>query len=397
VASGATSSSLQGFRLTEEPQLRIALAIGTLRSGGAETQLVGLARALHDKGHYVEVFLVNDRGLLQAELDELGIKVSCAGMKGFHRPGGRPTGLGVLLAIGHPFAEFWRLLTLLVTVARGRFDVMQAYLFHAYAILIPWAWVARIPVRIAARRGLHANLPDTLVVAAFTRLSVTTATAVVANAAAVAEDAHHHENVPRAKLHVIRNGLAPAAVVANPGVDPPTGLLVANLIHYKGHLDLVDALCLLDPAVRGRVRIRCIGEGPMREAVAAARDAASLQEQLLLEGSLPALVHYQDAQYALLVSHQEGLPNAIMEAMASGLPVVATDVGGCRELVEDGVTGLLVAPRDPHALAEALTRINEDSVFRIAAGACARDRAREFLWENNVRSHVELYRSLGRR
>lgn len=376
--------------MNDESPLRIALAIGTLRLGGAETQLVGLARELHRMGHHVEVFLLSSRGPLEEKLDELGIPVICAEMRGFARF--RKT--GVWPAIRQNAVELWRLLCLLLTIRRHRFDVVHAYLFHAYAILIPWAWTVRVPVRVAARRGLHINLPDSVVVRLFTPLSIATANAIVANSAAVAVDAQTTENVPLAKLHVIRNGLATAPELADPRLDPPTGLLVANLIHYKGHLDLIEALGLLEPATRERVRIRCIGEGPMRDAISAALSTGPLSRLMVLEGARPALPHYKDAQYALLVSHQEGLPNVIMEAMAAGLPVVATDVGGCRELVEDEVTGLLVPPRNPKALANALTRIIDDSDFRSEAGQRARERAADFSWESTARSHINLYRAL---
>jgi len=377
--------------LTDESPLRIALAIGSLRRGGAETQLVGLARELHLMGHHVEVFLLAERGPLQEVLDEFAIPATCVGMTGWHRRG------SVFRAIWHNMGEFRRLCMLLAAVKRGRFDVMHAFLFHTYVTLVPWAWAIRIPVRIAARRGLHTNLPKAWVVMPLSRVSTAAATAVVANSAPVAEDANLNEDVPWTKLHVIRNGLDLASSLARPEIDPPIGLFVANLIDYKGHLDLIEALRLLEPDVRGRVLIRCIGEGPMREAITAALNASDLQDRVLLEGGRPALPHYGDVQYALLTSHQEGLPNAIMEAMAAGLPVVATDVGGCRELVEDGVTGLLLPPRDPESLAKALTRIIGDVEFRVEAGRRGRERAESFTWRINVQSHLELYRAqLGR-
>jgi len=377
--------------LPDGKQLHIALAIGTLNRGGAETQLVGLARELYAMGHDIEVLLINCRGPLQEGLDELDIPIWCAGITGFRRITGARS---LRSATSHNIGLIVRYLALFRHIRRGRYDVLHAYLFHAYAPLVPWAWVVRIPVRIAARRGLYASLPKTTVLRPMTKLSTVTATAVVANSEAVAEDAHVREAVPRSKLHVIRNGIALPLVQAHSAVEPPTGLLVANLIRYKGHLDLIAAVKLLPSSIREHLLVRCIGEGPMRAEITAALDEAGLRHQLILEGACAAAPLYLDVQYALLVSHEEGLPNAIMEAMAAGLPVVATDVGGCRELVQDGITGLLVPPRDAQALAVALARVIQDGNFRVRAGRRGRERAADFAWASNACSHAELYRSL---
>jgi glycosyltransferase involved in cell wall biosynthesis len=167
--------------------------------------------------------------------------------------------------------------------------------------------------------------------------------------------------------------------------------MIANLLPYKGHLDLVDALATMTRPPR----VRCIGEGPMRPRLESALQQSGLTETLILEGRKDrARDAYLEVQFALLTSHTEGMPNAILEAMAAGLPVVATAVGGSPELVEDGITGLLVPPHDPAALAHALSRITEDHAFRARAGRIARTRAASFGWSGNARAHLDLYMAL---
>ena len=363
--------------------MRVAMLIGSLHVGGAETQVVGIARGLRERGHDVDIVLMNGRGPLLDVARTAGIGVHLLDYPGIRFRNERRQVRPWLIV-----TDALRLLSLFVVLRRGRYDVLHAFLFHSYVLGLPLGWLARVPVRIAARRGLHSGLPRTALVMPLTRLSTRLATAVVANADAVAEDAHRHEHVPRSKLVVVRNAVDLPQQQADPSVQPATGLIIANLIHYKGHLDLAEAV----RRIQRPPRIRCIGEGPMRAQVEAAILAGGIQDSLLLEGSRAgARSAYLDVQFAVLASHSEGMPNAILEAMAAGLPVVATDVGGVRELVENGVTGLLVPASDPDAMAAALQRIADDVDFRVAAGAIARERAASFSWAAAAAAHEELY------
>ena len=103
----------------------------------------------------------------------------------------------------------------------------------------------------------------------------------------------------------------------------------------------------------------------------------------------------QQADAFLLSSLSEGISNAVLEAMACGLPVVTTNCGGMREAVSDGVEGFVVPTRDPEAMAEALHRLATDRALARAMGRAGRERVcREFQIEDQVKQFAELYRAI---
>jgi glycosyltransferase involved in cell wall biosynthesis len=173
---------------------------------------------------------------------------------------------------------------------------------------------------------------------------------------------------------------------------------VASLEEVKGHRFLLDACCLLKE--RG-LRFRCdlVGEGPLRANIVRRVADLGLQDRVRLHGALPrpevARV-LADADAAVLASYptrsgkREGIPVALMEAMAIGLPVVASGLSGIPELVEHERTGLLVAPGDPWALAEALACLARDATLRTRLGEAARAKvAEEFEIRRNARALFE--------
>jgi glycosyltransferase involved in cell wall biosynthesis len=174
---------------------------------------------------------------------------------------------------------------------------------------------------------------------------------------------------------------------------PPTIITVGRFNAPKDPLTLVGALTQLAP---GSFRATLVGDGPDRAAVAAAVRQAGLDRTVELTGErhdVPALL--AGADMFVLSSLSEGLPISVLEAMAAGLPVVASAVGDVPEAVADGKSGLLVPPGDPAALAGALRRLLADADLRRRFGAAARERALElFDLPRFQEAHVRLYGDL---
>ncbi len=194
---------------------------------------------------------------------------------------------------------------------------------------------------------------------------------------------------------VIRNGVDAGAF--QPAVrshdGAPVLVTVGRLQAPKDYATLVAALARLSDLP---LLTRIVGDGPDRASVAAAVQHAGLADSVELLGDRDDVAELlAGADCFVLSSLSEGLPLSVLEAMAGGLPVVATDVGGVHELVVDGVTGTLVPPSDPGALADALRRLLVDPALRARLGAAGRARVlSDFTVEGVQQAHLDLYRTL---
>ena len=173
--------------------------------------------------------------------------------------------------------------------------------------------------------------------------------------------------------------------------------IVGRLVAEKGYPELFEAVEQLDE----RFVLVCIGphdpdksdELP-RELIEKAR--ANGVRFLGMRTDVDAL--YPALDLFVLPSHREGFPRAAMEAAASGLPVIATDIRGCRQVVEPGVNGLLIPVKDPAALAAAIRKLGEDAATRAAMGKAGRQRAQGHFDERQVVAKVmAAYREVARR
>lgn len=168
---------------------------------------------------------------------------------------------------------------------------------------------------------------------------------------------------------------------------------LGRLNPQKDPLLLLEILrCLRDQ----RYRLCVIGDGPLRHAMSERARTSCLTDQVRFLGSLPhkkALERLAGCDVLVLPSLWEGMPIAALEAMAIGVPVVASRVGGVTEMIEDGVTGLLVGGRDPEAFAQGIRRLSATPGLRAAIVARAREAVAErFSWTVAQRAHLDVYR-----
>jgi glycosyltransferase involved in cell wall biosynthesis len=180
-------------------------------------------------------------------------------------------------------------------------------------------------------------------------------------------------------------------------------LSIGRLIEKKGHEVLIDACKEL--AERGvDFHCRIVGDGPLRDKLAKQIARLGLQEQVTLCGALTqddVLKMHQSSDIFVLPAvvarsgDQDGMPFVLIEAMACGVPVVTTPIAGIPDLVEDGVTGLIVGQRDVTGLAEALQRLAAEGALRLRLGLAARQTVlQEFEIQRNVSKLAAIFREI---
>lgn len=208
----------------------------------------------------------------------------------------------------------------------------------------------------------------------------------IANCRAVESWLYTSVGIPRAKIVTVYSGLdsvpfqraARGQVRAELGLAPEALVVtcVANLRPVKNHALLLEAIARL-PANQP-VHLLAVGDGPLRAELIARAQRLGLSERVHWLGSrqdIPAIL--ADTDIKALTSDWEGLPGALLEAMAAGCPVVATRVGGAPELVLEGETGLLTPPGDVEALTAALSQLVGDPALRRRLGQAGQRRAHE--------------------
>jgi glycosyltransferase involved in cell wall biosynthesis len=174
-------------------------------------------------------------------------------------------------------------------------------------------------------------------------------------------------------------------------------VMVANLIPYKGHRDLLEAVALAKSDLPDDWRLLIVGRD---EGIGS--QLRDLAKRLSIEKGVVFLGQRTDvapilccSDIGIICSHQEGFSVATIEGMAAALPMVVTDVGGLSELIVDGESGLVVPAQEPQSLAQAIRRLAKDPQLRKRLGQAGRQRARlKFTLEATVAQYEKLYSGL---
>lgn len=281
------------------------------------------------------------------------------------------------------------------------FDAIDAHYFYpdGVAAALLAQWFGR-PLVVTARGSDVTQLPDYAAPRRMIRWAAAEAAAIITVCAALKKDLTAL-GVDGAKIEVLRNGVDLAAftpitpTVARDGLGlPANGRVIASVGHLiprKGHELVIQALGALPD-----VTLLIAGSGPDRDALAALAARLGVADRVRFLGQL---VHrdlslvYSAADVLVLASSAEGWANVLLEAMACGTPVVATDVGGSSEVVTAPEAGVLVERRDPALIGEAVARLLQHLPDR----AATRRYAERFGWDDTTRGQEILFDSVLRK
>jgi glycosyltransferase involved in cell wall biosynthesis len=270
----------------------------------------------------------------------------------------------------------------------------MAYMFHANLASRLVRRFARVPALVCSERVVEWESGWRV---AINRATVRLTDAITTNSAAGVRFWADRLGVPESRVHLIYNGVDVSTFQPRSASAPRSSdLLIGNLARLHGKNGQADLLAALQQllAIPGLPRWRCLiaGEGPEDATLAEAARRLSLEDRIEFVGHVARPERFlHDLDVYVQSSVAEGLPNAVLEAMACGLPVVATDVGGTPEVVQDSVTGFLVPARNPARIAKALTRLLADRPARLAMGSAGRGRVEEtFSIEQMIRATERL-------
>ncbi|MGC9399873.1 MAG: glycosyltransferase [Anaerolineae bacterium] len=381
-------------------KLNVLLLNTQMEAAGAQKAMLELARGLKQRGHEVTVVTMYDKDAYVPLFEErYGLEIVDLEMK---QPGAK-----------NPLIRAWRFARGLIRLYRlmraKRPQVVQTF-SHYSNILGPFiAWLARAPMRVSSQRMSLKDYPDWLL----------HSDRIVANSflthkmVAVSEGTRHfsieEEGIRPDKLVTIHNGIdverfsidlsskAEQALRHELRLEPDSLIIltVARLHPQKGHKYLIEAIphILRDFP---QARFLFVGEGELAEELKAQVRGADLEKYVRFLGvrqDVPQLLAISDL--FVLPSLWEGLPNSVLEAMAAGVPVVATHVDGTPEIIGDGDTGILIPPADPAALEQAIRRLLKDESLQASIAKAAKKHVeRKFSRDANTIAFIDLYQSL---
>lgn len=374
---------------------RLFQLVTRMDTGGVPEHVLALLSGLSRRNYALTVVCREVSERYRTQLEALGVRIILLDLK----------------RLISPLADLRAALHLYRLLREDRCDVLHMHMSKAALVGGFVGWAARVPVRINTAHNLGCiALPQRALRALFWAydkfLFATTMHAVITVSERVRDAIVRLGVLPAKKAFAIPNGIDPTPFDIHADARAQTraalGLhedqvaigCVARLVWFKG----LDALVESIPKIvqqHPHARFFIVGEGPLKDTLLAQANQLGVADKLVFLGErndIPALLAAFDV--FVLPSVSEGMPITILEAMAASKPIVATDVGGVGEMIVDKVSGLLVPPRAPAVLAEALLSLVGDASLRARMGAAAKAHLlRHFVQESMVAATDHLYQT----
>lgn len=397
------SLSLPSFsKIKKKPtQLSLRFIIDTLQVGGTEKHLSYILPKLVKKGWVVKVITLSSLAPLKESLISQGVKVQTP-----------PEWFDSKLFTHFPFKmviSALNSLRLCWEFVIDRSSITHFFLPRAYGIGMFAACLTFMKApKLMSRRGLNYYQQKHWGFKNIELFFHKKCTYILGNSQAVINQLNQDEKVALSKLKFIYNGipvedytqtLSRSNIRASLKIaeDDPVLIIVANLIPYKGHADLLQALGRYHSAFPKNWKLWCVGlDTGLKESLQGLAKTLGIESNIYWLGSRKDTIDLLKASnIGLLCSHEEGFSNAILEGMAAGLPMIVTDVGGNREAVLDNVTGLVIEPKNPEQLGQAILTLINNPALANNLGEAGKKRVKDFFsLEKCVQNYHDLYQSL---
>ncbi|NOZ25650.1 MAG: glycosyltransferase [Nitrospirae bacterium] len=370
--------------------LKICYVIGQLNRGGAERQLYELVRGIDGNEFHPVVISLSSGGCWVEELRDLGIEV-----------------VELRRRRNREVSRLYSLVRLFRTI---RPDIVHTYLYSANSYGRIAAVITGVPVIIASERSLpEAGKDKDRGRILLDRILARFSHGIICNSRRAAETLVEKYAFDAGKVFTVHNGINPDDFFREAGRHgrPETARksvstafrtvgTVGRLHPSKNYRLFLDAARIVLERAGSRVNFIVIGDGESRAELQRYAQRSGIADRVVFTGErsdVPAMLEEMDV--FVMTSLYEGLSNAMMEAMLAGLPVVATDVGGNRELITDGENGFLCPPGDASSLAERILYLLDNGQEAARMGLSGRQRIlTEFSAEKMVRATEGIYRKL---
>lgn len=378
---------------------RILFVIGDLDVGGAERHLVQILPRLACQKFSIIVYTLTRKGQLASILEDHGISVIEPPSAAYFRM--------LPFWLRRPLLIPLSVIRLLILLVRYRPAITHFFLPESYLLGSFCSFFAGRGIRIMSRRSLNRYQLKHTLLARVERWLHPRMNAVLGNSRAVVQELRG-EGVQIDRLGLLYNGvdLAPFKTLPSRGsvrqsLDISQHALlmvcVANLIPYKGHADLIQALGEIHQELPNDWVIAMVGRdtGIGVELSLLAEKLGIAEHILWLGERADAIAIYAAAEIGVLASHEEGFSNSVLEGMAAGAAMVVTDVGGNGEAVLDGECGIVVPARNPSALGRAVLTLIYDADMRLRMAKAGHQRVVDkFTLDTCVNHYAALYRAL---
>jgi len=346
--------------------------------GGTESQAVRLICELRKKGYAIHVSCLNREGplinsLAGQDIGEYRLK------KFFH------------------YDTLVKLIRFRNDLRKKGIKILHCHDFYTNVFGTVAGRLAGVPIIINSRRDTGDLIRPSQHM--LQRIVLKMSTHIVSNASAIRRNVIEREGIPREKTSVIYNGIdhfpsLDFQAFRRDGRAWHIGMIANFNLPVKGHSYFLRAADIVVRKVKN-MEFVLAGDGPLRKCMQQLAKELGIEERTQFRGRIHPSEVFDQLDLLVSASLSEGLSNSIIEAMARGIPVVATRVGGNVELIENNQRGLLVEPSNSQALAEAILWMVEHPAKAYEMGLCGKRFVEEhFSWETNCAQYLSLYRSL---